>query len=292
MGFSSSEARCVWAVRATLGEGPVWDAPGYAVWFVDVKQQRVHCFDTKTSQGRSWNVPAQIGFVAPIDERRFVAGMQSGLHRFDSNDGSLSLLREVEPLQPTNRLNDSYVDALGRLWFGSMDDGERKASGALYRFDSNGLACMDRGICITNGPCISPDGRVFYHTDTVNRVIYAYDLNDDGSLSNKRVFTRFDASEGNPDGSVIDSEGCIWTGMWGGWGVLRLSPSGERIGKIALPCANATKVVFAGRDLKTLYITTARKGLTDAELAKQPLAGGLFTVEINVAGLPSNTVKL
>jgi xylono-1,5-lactonase len=173
-----------------------------------------------------------------------------------------------------------------------MDDGERDASGALYRFDKNGLVCLDRGICITNGPCVSPDGRTFYHTDTVNRVTYAYRLNDDGSLTDKRVFTEFAASEGNPDGSVVDSEGCIWTAMWGGWCVLRLSPRGERIGKITLPCAQLTKVVFTGPDLKTLYITTARKGLTETQLVEQPLAGGLFSVSVDVRGQPSNKFKL
>jgi xylono-1,5-lactonase len=84
MGISSSEVRCVWDVRATLGEGPVWDAAGTAVWFVDIKQKQVHRFDTKTNQGRSWDAPAQIGFVAQIDDGQFIAGMKSGLHRFDS----------------------------------------------------------------------------------------------------------------------------------------------------------------------------------------------------------------
>jgi D-xylonolactonase len=285
-------ARCVWDVRATLGEGPVWSTEGRAIWFVDIKQRCIHRFDTESQQSRTWNAPAQIGFVAPIDQQNLIAGLQSGLHRFDSQSGAFTLLREVEPSLPTNRLNDSYVDARGRLWFGSMDDGERETSGALYRFDKDGLARLDHGVCITNGPCVSPDGCTFYHTDTINRVTYAYDLHDDGSLTNKRVFTRFEASEGNPDGSVIDSEGCIWTAMWGGWGLLRLSPQGERIGKIALPCSNVTKAAFGGHDLKTLYVTTARKGLTDAELANQPLAGGLFAVEVSVAGQPSNRIRL
>jgi D-xylonolactonase len=285
-------AHCVWDVRATLGEGPIWCADEAAIWFVDIKQQRVHRFDSKLQRGQSWAAPEQAGFIAAINERSFVVGLKTGLHRFDSASGEFKLLREVESTQPGNRLNDGYVDARGRLWFGSMDDNEQEPTGAMYRFDGNNVVCIDRGICITNGPCVSPDGLTFYYTDTVNRAMYAFDLNDDGSLRNKRVFTRFEASEGNPDGSVIDSEACIWTAMWGGWGLLRLSPQGERIGKIAVPCSNVTKAVFGGHDLKTLYITTAQKGLSVAELAEQPLAGGLFSIDVNVQGLPSNKLKL
>jgi len=291
MNLSTSNVRCVWDVRATLGEGPVWSATERSVWFVDIKQRRIHCFDTQSQQGRSWSAPEQPGFIAAVDQNVFIVGLKTGLHRFDSARGEFTLLSEVEPTLPGNRLNDGYVDANGHLWFGSMDDGEQAPSGALYRFDGNRTVCVDRGICITNGPCVSVDGRTLYHTDTVGRTTYAYDLND-GALTSKRVFTRFAAAEGNPDGSVIDSEGCIWTAMWGGWGLLRLSPRGERIGKIALPCANVTKAVFGGDDLKTLYITTARKGLSESALAEQPLAGGLFAVDVSVSGLPTNKLQL
>ena len=285
-------ARCVWDVRAALGEGPVWCANEPAVWFVDIKRRRIHRFDTELQQDRSWNAPEQPSFIAAINENSFVVGLKTGLHRFDPANDEFKLLREVEPTQPGNRLNDGYVDARGQLWFGSMDDSEQEPTGAMYRFDGSNVDCIDRGICITNGPCVSPDGRKFYYTDTVNRTMYTFDLNDDGMLSNKRVFTHFDLAEGHPDGSVVDGEGCIWTALWGGWSLLRLSPRGERIAKIGLPCSNVTKAVFAGHDLKTLYITTARKGLSEAQLAEQPLAGGLFSIDVNVAGLPSNSLKL
>jgi sugar lactone lactonase YvrE len=294
---SIGSARCVWNARAILGEGPVWSAAERAVWFVDIKQKKIHCFNTESQQDRSWSVPEQPGFVVPIDECSFVVGLKSGLHRFNATSGTCDLWRVVEPTQPSNRLNDAHVDARGRLWFGSMDDAERELSGALYRFDvhvdiRDALSCHERGICITNGPCTSPDGRTFYHTDTVNRVTHTYDLNDDGSLSNKRIFTQFELAEGHPDGSVVDSEGCIWTAMWGGSCVLRLSPRGERIGKVELPCAHVTKAGFGGSELKTMYITTARKGLTEAQLVEQPLAGGLFAIDVDVAGLPQNRIKL
>jgi sugar lactone lactonase YvrE len=172
-----------------------------------------------------------------------------------------------------------------------MDDHERDPTGALYRLGATGdLDCVERGVCITNGPCTSPDAQTFYHTDTVNRTIHAYDLHDDGSLSAKRVFFRFVSDAGYPDGTVVDSEGCLWVSMWGGWKLVRLSPHGERIGELAFPCANVTKATFGGHDLRTLYVTTARKGLTAGQLTEQPLAGALFEVEVPVSGLPPSKV--
>src|SRR5262245_11773087 len=167
-----SELRCIWDLQATLGESPIWRAREHALWFVDIKQNRIHRFDTELHAGRSWSTPSQPGFLAPLDAHSFVVGLQTGLHRFDARSGELRLLRDVEPARPTNRLNDCHVDDRGSLWFGSMDDGEREKTGALYRLDPSGdLTCLEADICITNGPCISPDGRTFYHTDTVGRTI-------------------------------------------------------------------------------------------------------------------------
>jgi len=289
----ADDVRCIWDARATLGEGPVWCSGDAVLWFVDIKERRIHRFDAQTQRASSWSAPAQPGFIAPSGKHSFIVGLQTGLHRFDPTSGEFTLLREVEPAQSGNRLNDGYVDQRGRLWFGSMDDGETAATGAVYCFDGNAkLTCVDRGICITNGPCVSADGRTFYLTDTVNRTMYAYDLHDDGSLSDKRAFVQFSAAEGFPDGTVVDSEGCLWVGMWGGWAMLRLSPKGDRIGKVSLPCANVTKGVLGGPELKTLYVTTARKGLTDSQLREQSLAGGLFAVDVDVAGLTTASVDL
>jgi sugar lactone lactonase YvrE len=199
----------------------------------------------------------------------------------------------VEPLELGNRLNDGFVDAEGRLWFGSMHDAELAPTGGLYRLEPGGAPeLVDDGYCITNGPAASPDGRILYHTDTLDRVIYAFDLAADGRLSRKRVLAWIERPRGYPDGPVVDAEGCLWTGLFGGWGLERYSPNGELIDRIELPCANVTKAAFGGEDLCTLYITTARKGLDETALADQPLAGGLYAVRVEVPGLPQNEVRL
>jgi sugar lactone lactonase YvrE len=167
-----------------------------------------------------------------------------------------------------------------------MDDGEQNPSGVLYRLDQSGLCVMDRDYVITNGPAISPDGRTLYHTDTLQKKIHAFDLAMDGSLSGKRVFATIEESAGYPDGPVVDSQGCLWTGLFGGWGARRYSPQGEMLESVAFPVANVTKLAFAGADLMTVYATTASKGLDAAALAAQPLAGGLFCFQAGTPGQP------
>ena len=284
----SASPIAIGSVAAELGEGPVWRAG--ALWFVDIKGRRIHRLSPQTGETVSWDAPAQPGFIAPLVGGDWIAGLQDGLHRFDPESGDFSHLRSVEDPALGNRLNDSFVDARGRLWFGSMHDDERLLTGALYRLDGAGLTRLDDGYCITNGPAASPDGRSLYHTDTLARRIYVFDLDAAGGLTNRRVFVQLEAGAGYPDGPTVDAQGCVWTGLFGGWGVRRYSPSGDLLATIAFPVANITKIAFGGEDLRTIYATTAWKGLSEAQRAAQPLAGRVFTFKAETPGLPQNEV--
>lgn len=287
------EAICVWPLEATLGEGPVWIGREAALWFTDIKQRKIHRFDPASGDRNSWDAPDQPGFILPATNGRFIAGLKTGLHLFDPPSGRFELLVAPEPDKPGNRLNDATVGPDGRLWFGSMDDAEEAQSGAVYRLDDGPRTVKVGGeCCITNGPAISPDGRILYHTDTLTRTIDAYDIGADGSLSNRRRFATIKDEDGYPDGPTVDSEGCLWTGLWAGWRARRYSPEGEILQEVRVPAANVTKVAFGGADLRMVYVTTARKGLSDEELAKQPQAGGLFSFQSDVAGLPVPEISI
>ncbi|HEY8509672.1 MAG TPA: SMP-30/gluconolactonase/LRE family protein, partial [Steroidobacteraceae bacterium] len=172
------------------------------------------------------------------------------------------------------------------LWFGSMDDAENEPTGKLYRLAAKDrLETLDDGYVITNGPAWSPDGRTFYHTDTLERVIYAFDVPSPGVLRNKRVFARIEEGAGYPDGTTVDSEGCVWVAFFDGWKVRRYSPTGEVLATVRFPCANVTKIAFGGADRRTVYATTAWKGLSKEQRAAQPLAGDLFRFRVDVPGL-------
>jgi len=286
-----SEIECVWPVGAVLGEGPVWSASERAVWFVDIKAPAIHRFDPASGDQRSWPAPARVGFVLPTSKGWLIAGLKTGLHRFNPETGNFTLLHVVEPHAPNNRLNDGFVDSEGFLWFGSMDDNEEEPSGALYQLGEVGCVTRDPGYVVSNGPAESPDGRVLYHTDTLAGIIYAFDRARAGTLTNKRVFVRLPQGGGYPDGPCVDVEGCLWTGVFGGWGLQRYSPAGELLQTLRLPCSAVTKATFGGDDLKTLYITTAHVALDAEERKQQPLAGGLFRARVDVAGLPQGIVS-
>jgi sugar lactone lactonase YvrE len=280
---------CVWPLKAELGEGPVWRAAERALWFVDIKARRIHRFEPDSGKVQSWTAPSAPGFLAPTASG-WIVGLKTGLHAFDPATGAFSYLATVEDPALDNRLNDGFAAPDGRLWFGSMHDPEAAPTGALYRYDDRGLAQLDTGYCITNGPCQSPDGRIFYHTDTLARVVYAFDIGPQGALTGKRPLIRIEDGAGHPDGTTVDSEGCLWVALFGGWGVRRYSPEGRQIGFVRFPCANVTKIAFGGDDLRTAYATTAWLGLTAVERAAQPLAGGLFRFTVPAPGLPQGVV--
>jgi xylono-1,5-lactonase len=281
-----SAPHCIWPVAATLAEGPFWNTAERAFYFVDIKGRRLHRCNEQGGDRMSWQAPAEIGFALPMAGGDLICGLPGKLARF-TRAGAFETVLEFEHQHPGNRCNDAYVDPAGRLWFGTMDNGETAASGSLYRLDTRGLQAMDSGIIITNGPCHSPDGKTFYHTDTLARVVYAYDCAPDGSLSGKREFVHYaQGVQGHPDGSAVDAQGHIWISLFGGSRIERYAPDGTLAQTIPMPCPNITKVAFGGEDMRTVFVTTARKGMSEEALAAHPLAGGVFAFRVDVPGLP------
>ena len=283
----------VWELEAQLGEGPVWVERDRALWFVDINEQRIHRFDPASNDRRSWDSPEKVGFIFPAEGGGFVAGLQSGLYRFDETSGGFELIVAVEPDLPTNRLNDGIVDPAGRLWFGTMDGGEKAKTGAFYCFGEGRLTRTQLdGIAITNGPAVSPDGKLLYFVDTLKGTIGVADIGDDGLLGNPRPFVRIDPREGHPDGPTIDGNGDLWIALYGGWEVRRYSPSGQQLEAVRFPVANITKIALGNDDLRTAYATTARQKLSPDVIAQQPLIGSLFEFPVEVAGVPCPLVRL
>ena len=291
--MSSATPQSVLSVGAILGEGPIWVARDAALWFVDIKGHCIHRYDPALNVARSWTAPGQVGWIVPTEDGLFAVGLQSGIHRFDPASASFRLLHAPEAQVPGNRLNDATVAPDGALWFGSMDDGEAVDSGHIYRLH-RGL-CANVGlppVSITNGPALSPDGRTLYHTDTLGRHIWRTALSADGAIGETHLFTTIEDGAGYPDGPTVDAEGCLWTGLFGGWAVRRYDPAGALMREIRFPVANITKIAFGGDDLSIAYATTARKGLDMTALTEQPLAGDLFAFDPGVAGLPGHVATI
>ena len=109
---------------------------------------------------------------------------------------------------------------------------------------------------------------------------------DTGRITAQRVIIRLEENEGSPDGITVDAEGGIWVAHWDGWCVTRHRADGAVIAKISVPVPRPTSVMFGGKYLDTLYITSATMHLTEAQLSAAPLSGALFAVMPGVSGLP------
>jgi D-xylonolactonase len=292
MTTAATKPECIWPVAAELGEGALWQPGKNEVWFVDILGQRVHRCDAQGGQRQTWAMPRMVGFVLPLATigADFIVGLQGTLQRFNPASGQLTHLLDVEANKPDNRINDGHVDAQGRLWFGTMHVRVAQPTGTLYRVAPGGvLSAQDGPYACTNGPADSPDGRVLYHTDTMQQRVYAFDVSASGELSGKRLFASF--SQGYPDGMAVDAEGHVWIALYAGRRIERYTAQGRLVQTVALPCDNVTKLAFGGSDLRTAFITTARSGLNEAQLTAQPLAGGLFSFQVDTPGLPQHAIR-
>ena len=273
------------ACAALLGEGPVWDAAGQCLWWVDIKGPALFRREMGGRVDR-WVPPMRIGAVAPAEGGGLLAATDRGFVSIAPEQARYTPLAHPEAHLPGNRANDGKLDRRGRFWAGTMDDAEVSDSGSLYLLEAGSAPRrMDSGYRVLNGPAFSPAGYRLYVTDSARRKIFALDLAPDGSLSHKRIFAQFAADDGYPDGMTVDSEGCLWIAFWDGWCVRRMAPDGSRLAEIAMPVQRPTSCTFGGADLSTLFITSARIGLDAAALAVQPHAGGLFACVPGVVGL-------
>ncbi|MBA2936177.1 SMP-30/gluconolactonase/LRE family protein [Sphingomonas sp. CGMCC 1.13654] len=281
---------CIWPLGATLGEGPLWDVDTQALWFVDIKQGRIHRCNGDGSDRGTFEVGGMPSFILPRAGGGFVVGDRSTLHHFDGE----RIVGEIGRVgaRADNRFNDATTDARGRLWFGSMDNLEAERSGVVHVHVDGAIHMAGGEAVITNGPAVSGDARWLYHVDTVERAIWRFDVADTNQLRDGEVFVRIEDGAGNPDGVTIDAADHVWVGLWGGWAARRYAPDGTLVQEVRLPVANITKLAFGGPDLKTAFATTARAGLDDAALAEQPLAGGIFRFAVDVPGAPVTPARL
>ena len=274
--------------RAELGESPRWSARDACLYWVDIAGQRLHRFDPATGTNATRQFDQPVGCVAPRAGGGLVLGMRDGIATIDAWDAPLRPLgAPFLAGQPDYRCNDAATDAAGNWWLGSVDEAKTTHDAALYRITPDGCATRILGGMTTcNGAAFSPDGRTFYHADTPTHAIRAFDHDPaTGTLANARLFHQFDHGKGRPDGAAVDAEGCIWSALFDGGRVVRLSPEGKLLATIELPVSRPTMIGFGGDDARTAFVTSARKGLSEEQLAREPHAGGLFTFRVDVPGL-------
>ena len=282
-------------MTAALGEGPYWVPEDDCLLWVDIEGARLHrtYFPSKETVTDS---PGPISAAFPaVGGGILIVGGAALTLLFPAERGGQWVARTIAdtPARDGIRFNDAGVDPAGRVWVGSMHVTEAEPLGELYRLDPGStLNPVVKNVTVSNGLGWSPDGSRMYYADTpLGRVdVFDYDPAT-GEAFARRAFADLSAAEGVPDGLTVDADGCVWVAMWGGSALRRFTPDGEPDAVLPVPVSQPTSCAFGGPDLADLYITSARVGLTEDQLAAQPLAGRLLHVRPGPVGLPSTTAK-
>ena len=280
------QAELVLDEKATLGEGPHWD--GHVLYWVDIISEKLHRYNPEHHQNDTFQLNQYIGAVIPAQNDQLIVGLQNGIHLFDLKTEELTLINDPEEDLPHNRFNDGKCDPSGRLYIGTMGVNAEKQKGSLYRLDLKGqLEKIISPVTISNGLAWSPDEKYMYYIDTPTGEVstFHYDKQT-GNIAFKETAVQIPPEMGSPDGMTIDQEGMIWVAHWGGSRITRWNPHiGKQLDEVHVPAPNVTSCTFGGKNLDELYITTARQGLTEEELALNPQAGGLFKVKTKEKGM-------
>ena len=281
-----AETRCVGPTGCLLGEGPLWSPSEGFLWWVDIKRAKLHRHNPMTGNTRRYDLPIHASALALYDGGLLMIGDRE-IGRYDTATEEYHKLL-VLPEPEGMRTNDAGVAPDGSLWFGTMEIAEQQAEGQYYRLTPD-LKVERLGlpeVVVTNTLQFSPDGLTFYTCDSVEQVILAFDHTPGtGTLANRRIFADTLEAGCYPDGSAVDVEGCLWNAQWAGSRLVRYAPDGTIDQIVKMPVSRPTSLAFGGDDLKTLYITTARTGLSSAALDRQPMAGSLFALDVAVPGL-------
>lgn len=276
---------------AILGEGPLWSARDNVLYWVDIRGKKLHALSLDAgAQIRTWDMPDLTNWIVLRKSGGFLVGILRTVYALTLNPFKLTPLLTIEGDKTDNRLNDAKVDAKGRLWTGTMHMPFTQKTAALYRIDTDlSVHQVDAPYLCTNGPGFSPDGTKLYHNETSEGLIYVFDVVADGSLSNKRIFTKFAPDAGLPDGITTDATGGVWVAHYNGSRISRYLPDSTWDFDIMMPAKQVTSLTFAGENLDRLFVTTAAQPPVGSD---DPQAGTLFEVPTPLLrghkGLPIN----
>jgi gluconolactonase len=269
------------ATGFTFTEGPVWR--GEDLLFSDIPNNRtvryrptpegpeVTTFRHPTGNANGLTLDLEGNVIACEHTARRVSRVRA--------DGTVETLADAYQGKRLNSPNDVTVRSDGTVYFSdppyglrNFTEGKELDVNGVYRLDPAGrlhLAVAD--IDMPNGLAFSPDERTLYVDDSAHFHIRAFDVAEDGSLSNSRVWGQMQAAPGErgvADGMKVDREGNVYcTGPGGVWiyGV-----NGRVVGRIHMPEATAN-LAWGDADWQTLYLT----GSTS-----------LYRLRMNVAGVP------
>jgi L-arabinonolactonase len=276
--------------RNAHGEGVFWSSAHALLYWTDINGELIWTFDPVSESKLSYRTPGRVCCFATRKDRsptELVAAFADGFAFLDLETGERTSIADFEPDKPTTRLNDGRIDSCGRLVAGGMDEKDLAPISSVWRLDADlNLTCLFDGVACANSTCFSPDGHIMYFADSPTREIAAFEYDPkNGELGEEKIIATLSPGTGIPDGSCVDSDGYIWNAVWEGYRVERRTPNGQLDRVVEVPVKKPTCCAFGGRDLATLYITSSRLAETEDDLAREPAAGGLFSVRPGIRGI-------
>ena len=274
--------------RCQIGEGPIWHSIEKRIYWVDIPRGEAFCFDPETNEHKiCYKGDEQLSGLTIQEDGSILLLFQRGAIAI-LRDGDLKFVVDKVPGLRGIGLNDMIADPRGRVLWGSIPEDifSGEFTCGLYCIDTDGSVSMiEEGIGVSNGLGFSPGGKHLYYTDTMVRSIYRYDYDEErGTLSNKSVFVEVPEEYGDPDGMTVDSEGYVWTAVWGSKSVVRYDPQGKEDRRVKFPALKISSVCFGGNEYEDMYVTSAIAGPMGPD--DDETAGALFRVRPGIRGVP------
>lgn len=274
----STDLEVVADFACATGEAPLWHSGQGKVYWVDVDEGGLFCYDAQTGEADEVFRDGIIGGMTLNDDGRLALFMEKGAVKLWSPDGVEVVVPEI-PAERDTRFNDVVADPRGRVFCGTMPGPSHE--GRLYRLDPDGslhLVLDEAGQ--PNGMDFSPDLQFFYFTDTMAGSItrFHYDV-ETGAIFQPERIVHIPKGEGVPDGLRVDEQGCIWSARWDGACLVRHDKAGQEMSRLVFPVQHVTSVTFDGT---TAYVTTGG----GKERPDGDRSGALFRFTSSVPGRP------
>ncbi len=273
------------------GEAPIWDYQKHRMIWLDNESSLVYEYypDTKKKNIISRNLPVSAITLNKNGGYIFAGG--TGLHIWEEQGQYRTIVSEYQ--SDGLAFNDIIADPKGRIYAGTIYWGAEGMlkTGKLYLIDTDEkIRVVDEGIEVSNGLGFSLDNKILYYADSSARKIYAYDVQLNGDLKNKRIFVEVPEDEGIPDGLTVDAQGNIWSAQWYGAQIVCYDSNGKVIQRIKMPVQQVSSVAFGGKDLKDLYITSAANSWRSTVAPKgydfdsKNIGGAFYRIRMGVKG--------
>jgi sugar lactone lactonase YvrE len=244
-----------------LGECPLWDVTTQSLYWIDSRRHVVRRHHPASGALAEWSLPEEIGSIALCESGLLLVALVDRFVRLDPATGAVTPLGQarVAHVEENIRLNDGRTDRGGRFLVGSLVKKRHDPLGALYQLSGDTVRELDRGFCVSNATCFSPDGRWLYFADSLTRSIlrYPYDTAT-GEVGPRQVFIDTAPLNSAPDGATVDADGGLWVALVQTAQLARFHADGSLDRLIDCPVPFVTCPCFGGEQLDTIYLTSIR----------------------------------